>query len=130
MTDTKQAVSVEEATEILGDALQNDPRFIEWRAATTALEQDPAMTELMGNYKSLAQKAKDSRHGGPQLSDEEAAEVAKVQKTIQENDLFIKHHETTGVLLEMLRDLNQGISEKIGLDFAAASVKRPASCTG
>lgn len=130
MSGVNQTLSVEEATDALADAITTDERFTTWKQATAALEQDSGMTELMAQYQPLAQKAKDARHGGPAINDEEVQELETIKKQIEANELFIRHHETTAVLLDMLRGINQGLSGKVGLDFAAATAQRGPGCRG
>jgi cell fate (sporulation/competence/biofilm development) regulator YlbF (YheA/YmcA/DUF963 family) len=130
MTDTKQNMRVEEATEALADAITSDERFVVWQQVNSAMEQDAEMAGLMQQYQSLAARAKDSRHGGPVISEEDIRQLESVKKAIESNELFTRHHETTGAVLEMLKEVNQALSARVGLDFAAATAQKGPGCRG
>jgi cell fate (sporulation/competence/biofilm development) regulator YlbF (YheA/YmcA/DUF963 family) len=120
MAITDQAASpVTEAAKALATALKSDDRYTAWRDTSAAFEQNEGLKNLMMQFQQLAQKAQMAQQGGQPLTNEEVAEITDVQKTLQDDVLFMKHNKVTAELLELLDTANQAVSAEIGLDFAA-----------
>lgn len=127
MTISNEASTpVTEAARALATALKSDERYSAWRETSAAFEQNEQLKDLMTQFQQLAQKAQVAQQGGQPLSNEEVAEITSVQKTLQDDILFMKHNKVTAELLELLHNANQTVSSEIGLDFAANAAHRTA----
>jgi cell fate (sporulation/competence/biofilm development) regulator YlbF (YheA/YmcA/DUF963 family) len=118
------------AAEVLARALRGTHEWEEWRAAKSAFDGDADLARLLARYRELAGRWRIAQARGGGMMGPESTELAEVQEKIQGNALFSRHQEAGNALMEMLRQANRVLSDKLGIDFAANAAPRGGGCCG
>jgi cell fate (sporulation/competence/biofilm development) regulator YlbF (YheA/YmcA/DUF963 family) len=113
------------AAETLAEALAACEPFVLYRQAKTNLDGDAAARELLENV-SLAQSGLRSRQTRNAVRQSDIDQLRALQSTALSNPVISEYAQTQQKAIVYLREINQEISQQLGLDFAVLA--RRSSC--
>ncbi len=116
------------AVEALAAAIQSMPCWQAWHNAQEALEQDPETGAMLVRYRELAQLRQQAALQGRRQSYQELLELGELERKITDCDLFRRRNGAMADLREFLVEVNDMLSERIEIDFAAAAAPRRSCC--
>lgn len=127
MTPTgKMANDVSSAVHLLASAILNEPRWKAWSRAREAVFGDSELQRLFGRYRSLSGKLQQ----GENLDGQETLELADVTNRIKYHALHRKELSSLQAMIALLREVNEALSDQLGIDFAANASPPRGSCCG
>ena len=114
----------------LAAAIQQAPVWKAWREAHQAFEQDADVSALMQRYQAAIREVRKLRASGQELNGNVAEEWAAVQDLVRKNAIIARREEAASAMLEMLQEVNETLSEALGLDFAGSASSKCGGCHG
>lgn len=114
-----------EATESLALTLLASEPIVAYHRAKAHLDSDPEARELLERF-STAQRDLRQRQGKGGVTQADMDRLRTLQHAVQSNRVIMDYAETQQAAIAYLPDVNQEISQLIGVDFA--SLAGPASC--
>lgn len=114
----------------LAAAIQEAPAWKAWQEALKAFEQDTATGELMKRYQAAIREVRRLRAAGQELDGPVAEEWTSVQEAIRANEIVMRREEAASTMVEMLQEVNETLSDALGLDFAGSASSKCGGCHG
>lgn len=114
-----------EATETLALTLLSAEPIMVYHQAKARLDSDSEARDLLERF-SKAQRDLRQRQGNGGVTEADMSRVRTLQRAVQANRVIMDYAETQQAAIAYLPDVNQEISQLIGVDFA--SLAGPASC--
>ena len=114
-----------EATETLALTLLSAEPIMVYHQAKARLDSDSEARDLLERF-SKAQRDLRQRQGNGGVTEADMSRVRTLQHAVQANRVIMDYAETQQAAIAYLPDVNQEISQLIGVDFA--SLAGPASC--
>lgn len=114
-----------EATENLALTLLASEPVVAYHRAKAHLDSDPEARELLERF-STAQRDLRQRQGNSGVTQADMDRLRTLQNAVQSNRIIMSYAETQQAAIAYLPEVNQEISQLIGVDFA--SLAGPASC--
>ncbi len=113
------------ATETLAENLLSSEPLVRYQQAKAALDHDNAARQLLEAF-SLAQREVRQRQARNLVTQAAIEQLRSMQKQVQANAVIMRYAETQQGAIAYLREVNQEISQWIGVDFA--SLARRSGC--
>jgi cell fate (sporulation/competence/biofilm development) regulator YlbF (YheA/YmcA/DUF963 family) len=113
------------AAETLAEALAACEPFVLYHQAKSTLDGDPAARELIENI-SLAQSGLRSRQARNAVRQSDVDQLRALQSAALANPVIAEYAQSQQKAIAYLREINQEISQQLGLDFA--TLARRSSC--
>jgi cell fate (sporulation/competence/biofilm development) regulator YlbF (YheA/YmcA/DUF963 family) len=114
-----------EATEALALTLLSAGPFIAYHRARARLDSDPQARELLERLSALQRDVRLHQADGG-ISQSDLERLRALQHQVQSNRVIVEYADTQQAAITYLPQINQEISQLIGMDFA--SLAGPASC--
>lgn len=114
-----------EATENLALTLLASEPVVAYHGAKAHLESDAEARDLLERF-STAQRDLRQRQGNGGVTQADMDRIRTLQNAVQSNRVIMDYAETQQAAIAYLPEVNQEISQLIGVDFA--SLAGPASC--
>ncbi|MEN6625880.1 MAG: YlbF family regulator [Candidatus Sumerlaeia bacterium] len=118
------------AASTLTDLIQQEPRWIAWRDAQQALENDSRLTALFDEYRDLSTKAQTAYQNGGKLDGPDYVRLTDVQAAIQNDRKYVQREQAAGGMMELLREVNALMSGRLGINFASTAAPPSSCCCG
>ncbi len=115
-----------QAAQDFAHVLAETPTFLAFEQADEALQHDDQAKQLIRAYQSKQQSLYMMTMLGA-VSPEDQAEIARLQEALQTNATITTYGQCQSALIAMCQEIGQHLSERIGLNFAAAC---GSSCCG
>jgi cell fate (sporulation/competence/biofilm development) regulator YlbF (YheA/YmcA/DUF963 family) len=128
MTKTMLSPDLLEAVELLAENVLASEPFVRFEDAYTRFEVDAEASRLMRDLTD-AQNGLRVRQTNGGLTQEDIANFRALQMQAEANRLIGGYIQAQNVALDSLKEINQEISQALGVDFAALA-RRPNSCCG
>lgn len=119
-------LTVSQVTRDFATILAETAEFLAFEQANEALQQDNQAMQLIKAYQSKQQSLYMMNMLGA-VSPEDQAEIARLQEALQTNGTITTYSQCQSALITMCQEIGQHLSERIGLNFAAAC---GSSCCG
>ncbi|MHB8086988.1 MAG: YlbF family regulator [Anaerolineaceae bacterium] len=116
-----------EATSNLAENLVQSELFLRFKEATRKLQIDTEATALLTEFSSLQQKIR-TQQRSTQISEEEIKRLRELQNAIMTNETIQEHELTQEYAVAFLREINQEISNMLGVDFATLARRSSGCC--
>ena len=129
ITDMQTAdyeATVSQAARNFAVALVETPQFLAFEQAAEALQRDALARQIINDYQSKQQSLYMMSMLGA-VSPEDQAEIARLQQALRTNETIAAYTRCQADLVTLCQETGRRLSERIGLDFAAAC---GASCCG
>ena len=118
---------LQEATQALIEHLLASEQFLNYQHARARLNEDPEAHALLERL-SHAQASLRQKQGSGALDQAEIDRLRLLQQRAQRNSAIINYADSQQDAIKLLREINQEISELLGVNFAAAA--NHAVCSG
>ena len=120
-------LDLEAAAQAFAKSVAATPQYSAYADVQKALAGDPEAQELLRRYAELKRRFD---HGGVFVlhGAEESAEFERVEEALSENALIICLQDTQVKLFRLFADLNQVVSDEVGMDFAKAAAPGGGCC--
>ncbi len=116
------------AVEALAAAIQFVPCWRTWHDAQEAMDQDPEMGAMLARYQGLARRRQLAAMQGHRQAYQELLEMGELEQKITDCELFRRRNEAMADLTKFLVEVNEMLSERIEIDFAATAAPRGSCC--
>jgi len=113
------------AVERLATTLAGAEPIAAYRQAKKRLETDPDAGELLERFQSVQADLRVRQARGT-ITQADVTRLRTLQRAVQSNQLIIEYAEAQQAAMAYLPEVNQEISQLLGIDFA--SLAGPASC--
>jgi cell fate (sporulation/competence/biofilm development) regulator YlbF (YheA/YmcA/DUF963 family) len=110
--------NLKQATDSLAEDLLATKQFSNYERARSILTLDIEARSLLDQL-SEAQRILSQKQLRGEITQEEIDNYRKLQAEIQENEKFIEYQRAQQAASNYLREINQEISQQLGLDFSA-----------
>jgi cell fate (sporulation/competence/biofilm development) regulator YlbF (YheA/YmcA/DUF963 family) len=110
--------NLRQATDSLAEDLLVTKQFSNYERARSILTLDIEARSLLDQL-SEAQRILSQKQLRGEITQEEIDNYRKLQAEIQENEKFIEYQRAQQAASNYLREINQEISQQLGLDFSA-----------
>ena len=118
---------LQSATDTLAERLLGSEPLAHYREAQTALDHDMTARQLLENF-SYAQREMRQRQARNQVTQASVDQLRSLQPQVQANAVIMRYAETQQAAIAYLREVNQDISQWLGVDFASLA-KRSGCCS-
>lgn len=115
-----------QATEALGANLSCSKQFLRYRAATNHLNNDEQASAILQQLTELQAELRIRQTQGI-LTSEDINQLRSLQGEVQHNPVIVEHLEAQQGVIDAIRDINQEISNWLGMDFASLA-RTPGCC--
>ena len=131
-TETTSAISaisitMLEATSNLADNLTQSEAFLRFRAAEGKLNGDPEAQRLLAEFSELQQKIRTQQHSSS-ISENDIKQLRALQSAIANNETIQDYQLAQELAFAFLREVNQEISQLLGIDFASLTRRAGGCC--
>ncbi len=126
MTNTTLTPDLVEAIETLAENVLASEPFALFEQAYARFEADPKASRLMRDLAEAQANLRVRQNNGG-LSQADINQFRALQMEAQSNRLIGGHIQAQNSALDSLKEINQEISQALGVDFAALA-RRPSSC--
>lgn len=109
---------LKEATEALAGHLLVSEPFVIYERARTELVSDDESRSLLDKLSAAQNKLRELQLEGS-LSQEEIDKLRELQDEVKKNPKFIEFERAQFAATSYLREINQEISQQLGMDFSA-----------
>ena len=129
MTSTISAISVTmlEATSNLAENLTQSEAFLRFRAAEAKLNADQEALRLLTEFSELQQKIRTQQHSS-NISESDIKQLRALQSAIGTNETIQDYELMKELAVAFLREVNQEISQLLGIDFASLTRRSSGCC--
>ena len=129
MISTQNAISTTllEATSVLAENLVQSEPFLRFQEADRKLHADPEAMRLLTEFAELQQKIR-AQHDSGAITESGIKRLRELQKIISTNDAIQDHDMTQELAISFLREVNQEISNLLGVDFASLTRRSGGCC--
>ncbi len=128
MANTALTPDLVEAIEALAENLLASEPFAAFDQAYARFSPDPKASGLMRDL-TQSQTSLRARQSNGSLSQADIAQFRILQAEVQDNQLITGYIQAQNEAIAYLQQINQEISQWLGMDFAALA-RRPSSCCG
>lgn len=126
----KTTNDISSAACLMASAILKEPRWKAWSSAKEAVNGDPELQELLVHYRTLSEKMKKAGRRGEGLDGKDTLELADVTNRIKYHSLHRKEMASLEAMIALLREVNEAISDQLGVDFASNASPPRGSCCG
>ena len=116
-----------EATSQLAENLVQSEQFMRLQEAVRKLQSDKEATSLLAEFSGLQQKIRGQQRS-TQISEEDIKRLRELQNAIMANDTIQEKELTEEYAAAFLREVNQEISNMLGVDFASLARRSSGCC--
>lgn len=109
-----------QATQSLADNLASSEPFVHYFQARQAFEADSDAQSLLKDLSSIQREIRQKQQRG-QVTQEDIDVLRAMQQQAQSNETMMQYANTQQNAVNFLREINQEISQLLGVDFAALS---------
>jgi cell fate (sporulation/competence/biofilm development) regulator YlbF (YheA/YmcA/DUF963 family) len=109
-----------QVTQSLADHLAASEPFVHYFKARQAFEADPDAQSLLKDISSIQGEIRQKQQRG-QVTQEDIDVLRAMQQQAQNNETIMQYANTQQMAVNFLREINQEISQLLGVDFAALS---------
>ena len=129
MTSASSAISVTllEATSVLAENLVQSEPFLRFQKADRRLHADQETKRLLTEFAELQQKIRAQHYTGA-ITELDIKRLRELQTTISTNDAIQGHGMAQELAIAFLREVNQEISNLLGVDFASLTRRAGGCC--
>ena len=129
VTTTMNAISTTmlEATSNLAENLAQSEPFLRFKAAAGRLEADPQAMQLLADLSKIQQKIRKRQYSGA-VSEKDLAQLRSLQSAVSTNETIQDYQLTQELAVAFLREVNQEISNLVGIDFASLTRRAGGCC--
>ena len=129
MTSSIGAISITmlEATSALAENLAQSEPILRFRAAEGKLKADPEALKLLAELSELQQKIR-TQQLASEISEIEIKRLRALQNVIGINETIQDYGLTQELAASFLREVNQEISQLLGIDFASLTRRSGGCC--
>jgi len=129
MTSAQNAISatILEATSSLAENLVQSEPFLRLQAADRRLHADQEAMHLLAEFAELQQKIR-AQHDSGAMTESDIQRLRELQRIISTNDAIQDHSLAQELAIAFLREVNQEISNLLGVDFASLTRRAGGCC--
>ncbi len=129
MTSNIAGVSITllEATSSLAENLAQSEAFLRYKAAEQRLHADQQAMQLLSDLSALQQKIRGQQNTGA-ISQKDLTQLRALQSAVGTNETIQDHLLTQELAIAFLREINQEISQQLGVDFASLARRSSGCC--
>ena len=129
MTSSQTAISTTllEASSVLAENLVQSEPFLRFQEADRKLHADQEAMRLLTEFAELQQKIR-AQHNSGTTSENDIKRLREVQSAIGTNDGIQEHGLAQEKAIAFLREVNQEISQLLGIDFASLARRSSGCC--
>ena len=129
MTSSQTAISTTllEASSVLAENLVQSEPFLRFQEADRKLHADQEAMHLLTEFAELQQKIR-AQHNSGTTSENDIKRLREVQSAIGTNDSIQEHGLAQEKAIAFLREVNQEISQLLGIDFASLARRSSGCC--
>ena len=109
-----------QATQSLAENLVASEPFVQYTQAREAFEADSNAQSLLKDISSIQGEIRQKQQRG-QVTQEDIDVLRAMQQQAQSNETIMQYANTQQCAVNFLREINQEISQLLGVDFAALS---------
>ena len=117
---------LEAASSLTGNLAQSEP-FLRYKAAEQRLQADPQAMQLLNDLSALQQKIRQEQYAGA-ISQPDLVQLRSLQSAVGANETIQDHLLTQELAITFLREVNQEISQLLGVDFASLARRSRGCC--
>ncbi|ODU25226.1 MAG: hypothetical protein ABS95_00415 [Verrucomicrobia bacterium SCN 57-15] len=131
--DTPKEAPVGEVLEAAATLAKAIRAAAEWQAlerAQAAFQRDAVLQQKLARHDELSKARQLARESGQNWAGREMVELIALQDQIQRHERYVQRQEAGQALVELLQNINQAISDNLGLDFASNAALRRGGCCG
>ncbi len=130
MTSTINSISITmlEATSNLANNLAQSEPFLRLKAAEERFKADREAVQLLKNLSELQQKIRKEQYSGG-VTESDLKQLRTLQSAVSANETIQDYGLAQELAVAFLREVNQEISQLLGIDFASLA-RRSSSCCG
>lgn len=121
------SITMLEATSALAENLAQSEPILRFRSAEGKLNSDPEALKLLAELSELQQKIRTQQHAG-EISEGEIKRLRALQNAINTNETIQDYGLTQELAVAFLREVNQEISQLLGIDFASLTRRSGGCC--
>lgn len=128
MTSAIDAISItlEEATSNLAENLAQSEAFLRFKAAENRMNADQEALKLMTDLSELQQKIRKQQYSS-NIAENDLDRLRVLQSAVGANETIQQYGIAQEVAIALLREVNQEITQLLGIDFAALT-RHAGSC--
>ena len=129
MTFTQNDISTTlvEATTVLAENLVQSEPFLHFQEAARKLQADHEAMRLLNEFEDLQQRIRTQQLSNT-ISENDLKRIRELQLEIGMNDVIQEHSLAQEMATAFLREVNQEISNLIGIDFASLTRRSGGCC--
>ncbi len=132
MQDEKENVTASQidpvaASKRLALALKDSPAYERLSRVAERLEENSEANRLFSDYQSAVQQFESKKGWGGQ-SDEEVSRINALQAELRANEIIAEYIAAQEDLIQLFRETNVAISERLGIDFAKLAIPAKGCC--
>lgn len=120
------SITMLEATSVLAENLVQSEPFLRFQQANRKLHADQEAMQLLAEISDLQQKIRNQQPSG-NISESDINRLRELQRAIGSNNLIQEQGLAQETAIAFLREVNQEISNLLGVDFASLT-RRPGGC--
>ena len=129
MTSAQNAISATmlEATSSLAENLVQSEPFLRLQVADRRLHADQEAMHLLAEFAELQQKIR-AQHDSGAMTESDIQRLRELQRIISTNDAIQDHNMAQELAIAFVREVNQEISNLLGVDFASLTRRAGGCC--
>ena len=116
-----------EAASSLTENLNQSEPFLRYKAAEQRLHADQQAMQLLSDLSALQQKIRRQQNTGA-ISQKDLTQLRTLQSAVGTNETIQDHLLTQELAVAFLREVNQEISQLLGVDFASLARRSSGCC--
>ncbi len=118
---------IETAVETLAQTVLESEPLVQYQQAKAALEGDLGAKRLLSAFSSVQREMR-QRQTRNLVTPESVDQLRSLQRQVQGNAVIMAYVQTQQEAVNYLREVNQEISQWIGVDFATLARRRSGCC--
>ncbi len=129
MTSNLSGISItllEAASSLTENLAQSEP-ILRYKSAEQRLQSDPQAMQLLKDLSALQQKIRQQQYSGA-ISQPDLAQLRLLQSAVSANETIQDHLLTQELAIAFVREVNQEISQLLGVDFASLARRSSGCC--
>lgn len=124
---SRLSIPLLEAASSLTENLAQSEAFLRYKAAEQRLQADYQAMQLLKDLSSLQQLIRQQQYSGA-VSQNDLTQLRSLQSVVGANDIIQDHLLTQELAIAFLREVNQEISQLLGVDFASLARRSSGCC--
>lgn len=121
------SITLLEATSSLAENLAQSEPFLRFKAAEQRLHADPQAMQLLSDLSALQQKIRQQQLSSA-ISQNDLTQLRALQSAVGTNETIQDHLLTQELAIAFLSEVNQEISQQLGVDFASLARRSSGCC--